>query len=148
MPFSSQTLFDTPAKAFEMAHLDQYGGVVCTTSDQTGCCKTEDQLNGDNTDIQNCFKLNANSAQYFDGGPVQMKTAGTYYYMSTRNNNFSNRSQKGIIFVEPLLPVWGVAIASIGAVGFVGASGVAGAAYYASTHPASAIATLFAGASV
>ena len=26
--------------------------------------------------------------------------AGTYYYMCTRNNNFSNRSQKGKIIVK------------------------------------------------
>ena len=29
-----------------------------------------------------------------------MTKAGTYYYMCTRNNNFSNRSQKGKIIVK------------------------------------------------
>lgn len=36
---------------------------------------------------------------YFDLGPKKITSAGTYHYMSTRNNNFSNRSQKGKIVV-------------------------------------------------
>ena len=35
---------------------------------------------------------------YFNGGLKQM-SRGTYFYMCTRNNNFSNRSQKGTIIV-------------------------------------------------
>ena len=34
---------------------------------------------------------------YFDLGPKKITAAGVYHYMSTRNNNFSNRSQKGRI---------------------------------------------------
>jgi len=151
MDFSQQTLFDQ-ATAFNMAHLNQYGGQICTSATQTGCCMTLDQLNAAGGDIdqnvQNCFKLNDPSVQYFDGGVYQMKNAGTYSYFSTRNNNFSNRSQKGSISVQPLLPTWGIVVASAGAVGFLGASGVAGGAYYASTHPASAIASWFAGAAI
>lgn len=37
---------------------------------------------------------------YFDLGPTKVTMAGTYYYMCTRNNNFSNRSQKGKIVVK------------------------------------------------
>lgn len=37
---------------------------------------------------------------YFDLGPQKVTGIGTYYYMSTRNNNFSNRSQKGRIVVS------------------------------------------------
>lgn len=36
---------------------------------------------------------------YFDLGPRKVTSNGIYYYMSTRNNNFSNRSQKGRIVV-------------------------------------------------
>ncbi|RDD42900.1 Protein DD3-3 [Trichoplax sp. H2] len=36
---------------------------------------------------------------YFDLGPRKVTSNGVYYYMSTRNNNFSNRSQKGRIVV-------------------------------------------------
>lgn len=34
---------------------------------------------------------------YFDLGPKKITGIGTYHYMCTRNNNFSNRSQKGRI---------------------------------------------------
>jgi len=37
---------------------------------------------------------------YFDLGPRQATGVGTYNYMCTRNNNFSNRSQKGKIIIE------------------------------------------------
>jgi hypothetical protein len=37
---------------------------------------------------------------YFDLGPRQMTTLGVYHYLCTRNNNFSNRSQKGKIVVS------------------------------------------------
>lgn len=36
---------------------------------------------------------------YFDLGVRECKQPGSYHYMSTRNNNFSNRSQKGLIVV-------------------------------------------------
>ena len=37
---------------------------------------------------------------YFDLGPKQMTQVGTYYYLCTRNNNFSNRDQKSKIIVQ------------------------------------------------
>ena len=37
---------------------------------------------------------------YFDLGPRKVTRSGTYFYMCTRNNNFSNRSQKGKIIVQ------------------------------------------------
>ena len=37
---------------------------------------------------------------YFDLGPRKVTQRGTYYYMCTRNNNFTNRSQKGKIIVQ------------------------------------------------
>jgi hypothetical protein len=36
---------------------------------------------------------------YFDAGILKFRK-GTYYYYSTRNNNFSNRSQKGVLLVD------------------------------------------------
>lgn len=36
---------------------------------------------------------------YFDLGPRNITRSGTVHYMCTRNNNFSNRSQKGRIVV-------------------------------------------------
>ncbi|XP_065065855.1 protein DD3-3-like [Rhopilema esculentum] len=37
---------------------------------------------------------------YFDLGPRKVTRSGTYFYMCTRNNNFTNRSQKGKIVVR------------------------------------------------
>jgi hypothetical protein len=37
---------------------------------------------------------------YFDLGPRQVTRTGVWHYMSTRNNNFTNRGQKGLIIVE------------------------------------------------
>lgn len=39
------------------------------------------------------------SGTYYDLGPRKVTQSGTYNYMSTRNNNFSNRSQKGTIII-------------------------------------------------
>lgn len=36
---------------------------------------------------------------YFDLGPKKITKAGVAHYMCTRNNNFSNRSQKGKLVV-------------------------------------------------
>jgi hypothetical protein len=54
-------------------------------------------------DIKNCALLN-NATIYFNSRLFKIilgknNTNKTYYYMSTRNNNFSNRNQKGAISV-------------------------------------------------
>jgi hypothetical protein len=43
------------------------------------------------------------AATYFDLGPRKITSAGVAHYMCTRNNNFSNRDQKGQIvsYVHP-----------------------------------------------
>jgi len=113
--------------------------------DQTNC-KTKEELKNSNNpeqDVQNCFKLNA-AKQYFDGGLIRMNVSSTFYYMSTRNNNFSNRGQKGTIQVTRVLPNGLIAVTAIGA-GIFAASGAVGAGMmYAKTHPHSAVAQLFA----
>jgi hypothetical protein len=57
-----------------------------------------DQATRENN-IFNCAKLNAAATPYFDGGAIQMTKAGTFSYYCSRNNNFSNRDQKGVIVV-------------------------------------------------
>jgi plastocyanin len=145
--FEDQTMFTTE-KAFLMAHLNQYGGRVCQSTTDTNCCFTYDQLKAIggnvNENVQNCAKLNDPNAAYFDGAVVQMKTPGTYYYMSSRNNNFSNRSQKGTITVGSLLPIWGIVVASAAGIAFIGGSIIAGGVYFAQTHPGSSVANVFA----
>lgn len=39
------------------------------------------------------------ASPYFDLGPQMVTQLGTYHYVSTRNNDFSNRDQKGRIMV-------------------------------------------------
>jgi len=48
----------------------------------------------------NCAKLNAKPYPYFDGGVMQAATAGSFTFFSSRNNNFSNRDQTGIVCVR------------------------------------------------
>jgi len=150
MNFTEQWMFDD-ATAFKFAHLNQYGGKVCKTDGETGCCKTRAQLQtaggNINENVQNCAKLNDPNAAYFNGGLVEMK-AGYYKYMSSRNNNFTNRSQKGYISVQSLLPVWGLVLCAAGAAAFIGAAVLAGGVYYAQTHPAGLGAPIFANARV
>lgn len=68
-------------------------------------CLTQAQLDAiGNTDIAdfhplNCAKMNAKPYSYFDGGIMFMRKSGWFPYFSSRNNNFSNRQQIGIICV-------------------------------------------------
>lgn len=76
-------------------------------------CKTQAELNASRRrnadrerDPYNCAKLNAamddkgQRTPYFDAGLVQMNKGGSFSYMSTRNNNFSNRNQVGFMCVR------------------------------------------------
>lgn len=69
-------------------------------------CLTQEQLNAINDrnlreqHPLNCAKLNAKPFPYFDGGLVPLKKGGIYPFFSSRNNNFSNRDQTGIICVN------------------------------------------------
>jgi hypothetical protein len=137
--------------AFKMAYINQYGGKQCAAQTDTNCCFTLEQLkaaNGNNAgnmenDPQNCFILNGNNANYFDGGKVQMYQGGTFAYMSTRNNNFTNRSQKGFVTVSAALSPVALAATVVGAAGFVAAAVIAGGSLYAASHPGSAAANCF-----
>ena len=58
----------------------------------------------DETDLRNCAVLNR-APSSIDGGLVRMGYPGRHAFFSTRNNDFSNRQQKGVVEVltEPLL---------------------------------------------
>jgi len=109
-------------------------------------CLTLDQLltkNGGNTgnvdqDPQNCAKLNA-AAPYFNGGLVSISKEGVYHYMSTRNNNFTNRSQKGTVDVIPFLPVWAIVLICFASALCLATIVVSGLGFYGRTHPDSKI---------
>lgn len=121
-----------------MAYLDQEKSGLCLTYEELAA-KNNNNNNQIEQDVQNCMKMNA-AEPYFDGGAIKMNNVGTYHYMSTRNNNFSNRSQKGIITVDNALPVWGIAIVVVGAAVFVAATAVGAATWYSRSHPHSGVA--------
>lgn len=128
-------LFDSAELRQTMAHLGQ-----------TNCLNYADlkakhgnNQNAMDTDPQNCMKLNA-ASPYFNAGLVKMNHTGNFYYMSSRNNNFSNRTQKSLLVVEPLIPAWGVALIVIGAVGVATAGAAVGSVFYAKKFPHSKVA--------
>jgi hypothetical protein len=127
---------------FETKQLRQWMSML----GQTNCLslsdlqkKNNNNQNAIETDPSNCMKLNA-APQYFDGGLIRMNQTGTFYYMSSRNNNFTNRGQKGEMVIAPLLPVWATVIVCVGAGFFLASGGLAGAMLYAKSHPHSKIA--------
>jgi hypothetical protein len=135
---------------FKMAYINQYNNAQCTSQTDTNCCFTQAQLTaiysqtGDATqDPQNCGVLNAPGANYFDAGLVQMSTSGTYNYMSTRNNAFTNRSQKGAVTITAALSTTALVATVVGSAGFSVAAVISGGSWYASAHPESCVANVF-----
>jgi hypothetical protein len=110
-------------------------------------CKSYDQLKAETGTVavdqndNNCMVLNA-AEQRFDGGLVKMTDTGSFYYMSTRNNNFSNRSQKGSLKVKETWKAWQTAVIVIGGVAAVGIGAAAGSVFYAKRHPLSKVAEI------
>jgi len=135
---SHKVLFEDPATRLRFATLDQQN---CLLNSQILSQNGNNQGNADE-DVRNCGLLNA-AEPYFDGGVLKMNKTGTFLYMNTRNHNFSNRDQKGIIYVVPLLPPWAVGVVVTGAVLFVGAAAIAGLMFYAKSHPHSGVANIF-----
>lgn len=89
----------------------------------------------DNNAITNCQQLNGASA-YFDGGLVQMNRVGSYSVTSTRNNDFSNRSQKATITVVPTTwPWWLITVVVLACVLVAAGLAYLGVAFYAWRHP-------------
>jgi len=93
-------------------------------------------------DEQNCMKLNAADA-YFDGGLVQMDRIGDFFYQSSRNNNFSNRSHKASITVIPVLSTVAIVVVAAGAVLLVAGLVTAGLVVQARNNPSSSLNALF-----
>jgi len=116
-PIETQKLFQSESLAYRMAFIDQ---------DE---CDPDPEESDNDQATDNCSKLNANPTGYFDGGLVRMNRTGTFHYMSTRNNNFSNRGQKGVIIVR-LRFLRYLLIAGIVAVGLVGVGAVSGRVHF------------------
>jgi len=132
---SNTALFDSLSLRQYMAYLGQTN---CLTADQLAA-KNNNNAGNIAADVQNCMKLNA-ASPYFDGGLIRMNKTGTFYYMSTRNNNFTNRGQRAVIEIDALLPTWAIAVVCVGAGFFLLSGGVAGMMLYAKSNPHSGIA--------
>ena len=88
-----------------LAHLNQQRDGLSLTLRQGKECLSEQALelirntNERETHPLNCAKLNAKPFPYFDAGIMFLRKVGWYPFMSTRNNNFSNRQQIGVLCV-------------------------------------------------
>jgi len=136
---SSKKLFPDDKLRKRMAYLDQTN---CLTFDQL-MAKHNNNENDVKTDTQNCMKLNAATSPYFNGGLQRMSLASNFYYMSTRNNNFSNRGQKGTVRVARLLPNSLIGVVAAGGALFAVSGGVGASMMYAKSHPHSKVAQVF-----
>jgi len=136
---SFKLLFTDAGTRNSMAHLGQTN---CLSYAQLLANNNNNQDDVDQ-DVQNCAKLNAAPTPYFNGGVVKMSQTGTFYYMSTRNNNFSNRTQRATILVNPLLPPWAVALIVIGAFSVATAGTITGGYIWARKHPHGRVAGIY-----
>jgi cephalosporin-C deacetylase-like acetyl esterase len=73
--------------------------VSMASSGYYACFKNKDGCDGKSADTKAAMNnlLNNTPASY--AGMVLQIKDGTYYYACSRNNNFSNRSQKGRLYV-------------------------------------------------
>jgi len=85
---ATQTLFQNEDDAYRQAFIGQAPAGGCTPLATL-------QANNNDQDVNNCAKLNGNPTGYWDGGLHKFNRTGTFNFMSSRNNNFSNRGQKG-----------------------------------------------------
>jgi len=113
IPLKDQTFFnwEETAKRFAWADSDtELGGLINKNTGHPYECRIipmPSVANGnqgsdkDQNDPTNCGKLNWAPAR-FDGGLMAVKQKpGNYFFTSTRNNNFSNRSPKWHLTIFP-----------------------------------------------
>lgn len=136
IPDDQANLFKDPETRALMANIGQtnclnYSALLAKNNNNQGQVEQ---------DLQNCMKLNAAPTPYFNGGLVKMTELGHFSYMSTRNNNFSNRSQKASIKVRSVWPAWKTAVIVTAGVVAVAAGAAAGTIFYAKRNPHSRVA--------
>lgn len=89
-----------------LAYLNQQQDGLALALREGEDCLTEDELDAINSKSErenhplNCAKLNAKPFPYFDAGAMVLRRPGRFAFFSSRNNNFSNRDQTGIICVK------------------------------------------------
>ena len=100
-----------------------------------------DPNTADANSVTNCKKLNSASG-YQNFGLVKMENIGTWNIMSTRNNAFSNREQKGTInVVEDTAVIVVATTISVASLAVLGA-GIFAVKKYGDKHPGSKAALL------
>ena len=100
-----------------LAWVDQ---IECNTTDELAQIAQQTGTNQDQLKT-NCGKLNSLDTPYFDAGLVTISRQMDWVFISTRNNNFSNRSQKGIIVSTNLVQTFGIVLLSISGAAFLAA---------------------------
>ena len=97
--------FDTVMRLGYLNQQQDLGSLILRANQK---CLTQDELNtitassGEDTAKNhplNCAKMNAKPFPYFDGGIMFMRKDGWFPFFSSRNNNFSNRQQSGVVCV-------------------------------------------------
>ena len=107
LPWANTTLFrnaealwtswDLPSpEAVDLAVTFGSSGFYECYRDKPDCANSVESPDG-NTELQ---RLLNNAPPSFEGALLRFRTAGTYHYICSRNNNFTNRSQKGQITVR------------------------------------------------
>jgi len=129
LPLTASTMFPNLADAIKFAFVG-----IDDTTDCDPNLEGNNNTNANNN-IRNCGKLNPAPA-VFDGGIIKF-AQGSYEYVSTRNNNFSNRSQKGFLEVLASSKLSGAAIAGVvvGSLASVAVSGAAAVTFFAKRNP-------------
>jgi len=122
-PHETQSMFRNPDTAYLAAFIGQ----------QT-CASYDDVKNGvvDDQDTTNCAKLNGNPTGYFDLGLLRLNKTGTYNYMSSRNNNFSNRGQKASLIIRPFGKGFWIGVFVV--LGLAGVGAAVSGVYYVSRN--------------
>lgn len=91
---------------------------------QTACSEDQAVINN-NQNAQNCAKLNGATTPYYDAGLLKVEKAMVFNYMSSRNNNFSNRSQKAQIYSTQPVQTFAIVLLSLSAAGVAAGGAVA-----------------------
>ena len=107
-------MFDaTPQEWSRLAFLDQPYQISDICATPNGLQNLANNRQARDRHYKNCMKLNGADTPYFNGGVMTPGKKGSYKYMSTRNNNFSNRGQKGHLIVEAGRSAGGTAVSSL-----------------------------------
>jgi plastocyanin len=122
-PHETQTMFRNPETAYLAAFIGQQN---CADYNAVETGAVNDQ------DLTNCAKLNGNPTGYFDLGLLRLNRTGTYNYMSSRNNNFSNRGQKASLLIRPFGRGFWVGVFVV--LGLAGVGAAVSGVYYVSRN--------------